>query len=180
MNRNKALKDSLGVAAAAAVAELSVTTMAAPPRNAAVEARRVADRYATGLAALMKGDAKTYLDSIGGLTEDFLLMAPVGGKPSVAADYPPEKFEQMGRFFRNGTLEQQVLATYATEDMIVLATIEKSEVEVGGLSRQPWPLRVTTVFVRRGKGWQMAHRHADPLVGGVSLERAAALARGEE
>jgi hypothetical protein len=178
VNKNKAFTGAL---VAAAVTVAGVASAHVPPAtDPTVEARRLADRYEAGLAALMKGDGKTYHDSIGGLTDDFLLMAPMGGRPSVAADYPPvEGFERMGRFFRNGTMEQQVLATYATDDMIVLATIERSQVEVGGLPRQPWPLRVTTVFVRRGERWSMAHRHADPLVEGVTLEQAAKLARGE-
>lgn len=179
MARNRAFTASLCVAAAAAALSASAAEPPAAPEGRADEAREVAERYAAGLAALMRGDGKTYYDSIGGLTEDFVLMAPVGGPPTKAADYPPERFEQMGRFFRNGAFEQQVLATYATEDMIVLATIEGGEVEVGSLPRQPWRLRVTTVFVRQGGGWKMAHRHADPLVSGISLQRSAELARGE-
>jgi ketosteroid isomerase-like protein len=39
-------------------------------------------------------------------------------------------------------------------------------------------LRVTLVFRRENNGpWLLAHRHADPLVAGISLEQAAALAR---
>lgn len=178
MARNTAFNASLCVAAAAALSA-SAAERAPAPYERAAEAREIADRYAAGLAALMRGDGKTYYESIGGLTEDFVLMAPVGGPPSVAADYPPERFEQMGRFFRNGGFEQRVLATYATDDMIVLATIEGGEVEVGGLPKQPWRLRVTTVFIRQGGGWKMAHRHADPLASGISLARSAELARGE-
>jgi hypothetical protein len=35
------------------------------------------------------------------------------------------------------------------------------------------------VYRREGTEWHLAHRHADPLVGGISLNYAAALARGE-
>ena len=83
----------------------------------------------------------------------------------------------MGRFFRNGTLEQEVVQTYGSPDMVVLAVIERAHVEVGGLPAQDWPLRVTLVYRREGDEWRLAHRHADPLVAGVSLEQAAALAR---
>jgi ketosteroid isomerase-like protein len=37
---------------------------------------------------------------------------------------------------------------------------------------------VTLVFRREGGGWRLAHRHATPLVHPISLEQAAALARG--
>ena len=180
MSRSKSSRKLLGLALAASATGIPTVAIANLPQVPQDEAQRVATNYAAGIAALMQGDASTYLARIGGLTDDFLLMSPFGGKPSVAADYTPEKIERMGRFFRNGTFKQQVLATYASPDMIVLATIESGEVEVAGLPRQKWPLRVTSVFVRSDEGWQLAHRHADPLVAGISLERAASLARGEQ
>ena len=104
-------------------------------------------------------------------------MSPFGGAPTHGADMTGERWEAMGRFFRNGTLEQEVVQSYASADMIVLAIIERARVEVGGLPAQEWPLRVTLVYRREGAEWRLAHRHADPLVAGVSLEQAAALAR---
>ena len=61
-----------------------------------------------------------------------------------------ERWEAMGRFFRNGTLEQEVVQSYGSADMVVLAVIERSHVEVGGLPAQDWPLRVTLVYRREG------------------------------
>lgn len=61
---------------------------------------------------------------------------------------------------------------------MVLAVIERQHVEVGGLPDQDWSLRVTLVYRREGSEWHLAHRHADPLVKGISLEQAAAIARG--
>ena len=85
----------------------------------------------------------------------------------------------MGRFFRNGTFTQELVQSYGSADMVVLAIIEHCHVEIGGLPRQEWPLRVTLVYRRDGSEWRLAHRHADPLVPGVSHKTAAALARGE-
>ena len=135
-------------------------------------------RSAAANAALMRGDVDGYRALVP-LTSDFTLMSPFGGKPTHGADITGERWEAMGRLFRNGTLEQEVVQSYATADMVVLATIERAHVEVGGLPAQDWALRVTLVYRREGTKWLLAHRHADPLVAGVSLEQSAALARGE-
>jgi ketosteroid isomerase-like protein len=126
----------------------------------------------------MRGDIDRYLALIT-LTDDFTLMSPFGGTPTRGSDMTGERWEAMGRFFRNGTFEQEVVQSYGSADMVVLAIIERARVEVGGLPAQDWPLRVTLVYCREGVEWRLAHRHADPLVTGVSLKQAAALARGE-
>ena len=136
------------------------------------------ERSAEANAALMRGDVDRYRALVP-VSGDFTLMSPFGGAPSHGATLTDERWEAMRRFFRNGTLQQELVQSYATADMIVLATIERAHVEVGGLPAQDWPLRVTLVYRRAGTGWQLVHRHADPLVEGVSVEQAAALARGE-
>lgn len=134
-------------------------------------------RSAESNAALMRGDIERHLSLIS-FTKDFTLMSPFGGKPTHASQLSRERLEDMGRFFRNGTFEQEVVESYGSSDMVVLATIERAHVEVGGLPAQNWALRVTLVYCREGAVWRLAHRHADPLVAGISLERAAALGRG--
>lgn len=170
------VKTLLRSAVAAGAAGITVAGVAGAGDGEDRDAVRLAADYDRANAALMKGDSAGWMEGIGGLTDDFVLMAPFGGEPSRAADYDAERIARMGRFFRNGNFNQQLVASYASRDMVVLATIERSEVEVGGLPRQPWALRVTSVFMRQGKGWALAHRHADPLVAGVTLEQAAALA----
>ena len=126
-------------------------------------------------AVLMRGDIDRY-QSMVMMSDDFTLMSPFGGTPSRAADYTPERMQAMGRFFRNGALRQELVQAYGSADMVTLATIERAHVEVGGLPAQDWALRVTLVYRREGSEWLLAHRHADPLVRGVTLEQAAALA----
>lgn len=142
------------------------------------ELTELIQRSAQANAALMRGDIKRYCDLIT-LTDDFTLMSPFGGTPTHGTEYTPERMEAMGRFFRNGTFEQDLVQAYVSTDMVVLAIIERQHVEVGGLAAQDWALRVTLVYRRVGTEWHLVHRHADPLVSGVSLEQAAALARGE-
>jgi len=40
-------------------------------------------------------------------------------------------------------------------------------------------MRVTQVYRRDDSGWRLVHRHADPLVHAIPLERVAAIARGD-
>ena len=70
------------------------------------------------------------------------------------------------------------MQAYGSPDMVVLAIIERAHVEVGGLPPQDWALRVTLVYRREGNGWRLAHRHANPLANGITLEQSAVLARG--
>jgi ketosteroid isomerase-like protein len=84
----------------------------------------------------------------------------------------------MSRFFQAGETELEVVRTYASGNMAVLVVIERQRAVVGGLPEQDWSLRVTLVFRREEGEWQLVHRHADPLVHSISLEQAAAIARG--
>lgn len=128
--------------------------------------------------ALMRGDIDRYNRGIR-LAPDFVLMSPFGGTPSHGVDYTPERIAAMGRFFRNGSLTQELVEGWATRDIAVFATIERARhVEVGGLPAQDWALRVTQVYRRTGEGWALVHRHADPLHHGIGLATAAALGRG--
>jgi len=133
--------------------------------------RAVADLIAQSAranAALMRGDIGLYTDLVE-LSDDFTLMSPFGGAPTHARDITSETMEAMGRFFRNGTLEQEVVQTYRSPRMIVLVVTEHAHVEVGGLPAQNWPLRVTLVYQQRNGRWLLVHRHADPLVAGITL-----------
>jgi ketosteroid isomerase-like protein len=128
--------------------------------------------------ALMQGDIDGYLQHLR-ISSDFTLMAPFGGSPSRAATFTGQRWAEIGRFFeagRNSTLE--LVQAYRSGDLAVLVAIERTVAQVGGLAEQPWALRVTLVFRHEAGQWQLAHRHADPLVEGISLEQAAALAAG--
>jgi ketosteroid isomerase-like protein len=72
----------------------------------------------------------------------------------------------------------EVAQSYVADGLVVLVMIERQRAEVGGLPAQDWSLRVTEVYRKHGDEWELAHRHADPLVRRITLEQAAALARG--
>ena len=160
-------------AAVAAATAIGASTDSAPTDPA----KSVQETYARANAALMRGDAKTW-NKMMPMSEDFVLFSPFGGKPSRFADYTPERIERMSRFFKNGTHQQEIVQAFVSDEIIVLAAIERDTVEVGGLPSQTWALRVTSVFTREGSQWKLAHRHADPLVEDISHAESAKLARG--
>ena len=134
-------------------------------------------RTEQAMSAFMRGDMATYL----GLVkhgDDFTLMQPFGGPPSQGFDPSPEHIARLAGYFKGGEAKLELVTSYASSDIVVLAMIERQHGEVGGLPDQDWSLRVTLVFRRDGAEWQLVHRHADPLVRRISLEQAAALARG--
>lgn len=147
-------------------------------RAAAKTMADLVDLSTRAYTALMQGDATRYL-AIMQHTSDFTLMQPFGGKVVQGFDTSPEHLKVLGGFFRNGDFRQEVIQTFCSADVAVLVTIEHQTIEVGGLARQDWPLRVTLVFHREDNEWRLAHRHADPLVHGISVELAAAIARGD-
>ena len=136
------------------------------------------ERAARGHASLMRGDIADYRTAIA-LAPDFLLMDPFGGTPT-GAPASEAHWARIGKFFRDGRDARfELIRAWRAGDMAVLVANESADVAVGSLSAQHWLLRVTLVFRRDGGEWRLVHRHADPLVKGVSLERAARITRGE-
>jgi opacity protein-like surface antigen len=99
----------LAAGAASAAALASPATAASLDETVASLVRRSAEAN----AALMRGDTDAYRALIP-LAPDFTLMAPFGGEPSQGGAYSEEDWARMGRFFRNGTLTQDVVETWAT------------------------------------------------------------------
>jgi ketosteroid isomerase-like protein len=133
---------------------------------------------AEAASALIRGDIRRYVTLIRH-ADDYTLMAPSGGETRRGFDHSDEALEALARYFQGGEAELQVVQSYASGDMVVLVAIERQHGEVGGLPDQDWSLRVTLVFRRDGSEWRLVHRHADPLVHGISAELLAAISRGE-
>lgn len=159
------------------LAGAAAVTVAAQDATANENIADLAARSTRAYTALMKGDAVTYA-AIMKHTQDFTLMQPFGGKVVHGFEASPEHLSRLGGFFKNGDFKQEVIQSISSGDVAVLVTMEHQSVAVGGLAQQQWPLRVTLVFRREDGEWKLAHRHADPLVHGISIEQAAALARG--
>ena len=135
-------------------------------------------RTADAASALIRGDIRTYVTLVRH-ADDYTLMAPSGGEPRRGFDASDQALDALARYFQGGEAELQVFQSYTSGDLAVLVAIERQHGEVGGLPDQDWSLRVTLVFRREEGGWWLVHRHADPLVHGISQEQLAALARGD-
>ena len=133
-------------------------------------------RAADGNGAFMNGDITRWL-ALTRPAPDFSLMSPFGGWTATGFDASPERLAAMARTFTEATTSLKVVATYRTADMVVLAVVERQHGVVGGLPPQDWSLRVTLVYRRTDADWELVHRHADPLVKGISLDQLAEIAR---
>jgi len=140
-------------------------------------AARLFERAQVANNALLCGDIEGYLAHTRH-THDFTLMAPFGGMPSRGFDGSAEGKASLASFFRGGSSELELVHACTSDSLVVLAIIEHQRVAVGELPEQDWSLRVTLVYRLEHGEWRLAHRHADPLVRRVSVEQAAALARG--
>jgi ketosteroid isomerase-like protein len=128
--------------------------------------------------AFVAGDMRRWYDLASPIGGDFTLMAPFGGAPSHGFDGSDAHLDAMARRFTGGSATFELVESYATPDMVVLAFIERQRAEVGGLPEQDWSLRVTAVWARREGEWVLVHRHADPLTHAREMAETAALARG--
>ena len=136
------------------------------------------EQTAEAASALIRGNVRRYLTLIRH-ADDYTLMAPSGGEPRRGFDASDQAVDALAEYFRgDGEAELEVFESYRSGDLVVLVAIERQHGEVGGLPDQDWSLRVTLVFRREGTGWRLAHRHADPLVNEIAIERAFSIARG--
>jgi ketosteroid isomerase-like protein len=137
-------------------------------------------RTAEANAELVHGGIDRYI-ALTQHADDYTLMAPFGGTADhTALTLRARTGREWPASSSPGTLDQELVATYNSGDLVVLVTVERARAEIAELPEQDWSLRVTQVFRHDDTGWRLVHRHADPLVNSVSLEQAAALTRGDK
>jgi ketosteroid isomerase-like protein len=128
--------------------------------------------------AYLAGDLDTYAKVLPH-ADDFTLMPPFGGPIRQGFVLDDETREATRSTFRGGQVEVEIDASYLTDDLAVLAVVERQRGLVGDLTEQDWSLRVTLAFRRDGGQWRLVHRHADALVHTIGWNTLSQLARGE-
>ena len=140
------------------------------------EVADLVDRVGQAASAIISGDIRRYVELIRH-AEDYTLMAPLGGKTRRGFDGSEEALDAMARYFQGGEAVVDLVQSYSSGNLVVLVMVERQHGRVGGLADQDLSLRVTLVFRREASGWQLVHRHADPLVRSTDHERLSALFR---
>lgn len=133
-------------------------------------------RAASANDAFVSGDMRRWYRLVSPIAEDFTLMQPLGGV-SRGFDGSDAHLDQLARTFTAGEATFELVQSYVSEDVAVLVFIERQTGVVAGLPAQDWSLRVTQVWRRCDRGWELVHRHADPLVDNIGMARTAELAR---
>lgn len=125
--------------------------------------------------AYVRGDVDRYLEVVHH-AEQFTLMAPYGG-PASRREHQDEAVRASADFIQEGEAHLEHVEVHAWGDTLVVAMIERQHGRIEGRRDQDLSLRVTHVYRRLGSDWQLVHRHADPLVDGLSFDELVALMR---
>ena len=126
-------------------------------------------------SAYINGEMTRYFDLMNH-ADDFTLMDPFGGETTHGDVVTPERIAALAALFRGGECALEVVQTYASGNLAVLVAVEHQHGVVGNYPAQDWSLRATLVFRLVEAGWQLVHRHADPLVHPIDFDRLAELA----
>jgi hypothetical protein len=113
--------------------------------------------------------------------DDMTIFGPFGGEALRGTAQLAGRQDRAASLFSGGEGECDIVKTIVSDDVVVVIQVERNNVRVqGARNPQPWMLRTTQVFERRGDRWVRLHRHADPLIDLRAPERTFAIARGAE
>ena len=111
--------------------------------------------------------------------EDMTIFGPFGSLFRGTAELAGRQ-DRAASLFSGGSGHCEVIKTIVADGVVVVIQVERSEAHVQrSQEAQPWVLRTTQVFERRGDRWVRLHRHADPLIELRPPELTFAIARGE-
>ena len=116
---------------------------------------------AEAATAWVRGDTERYL-ALTHHARGFTLIAPNGGPPEQFSDRR-STFDGWRSPFADGEANLEITAAHVWGDTAVLVMIERQHGRLADLPDQDLSVRVTQVYRRTASGWEVVHRHADPL-----------------
>ena len=141
------------------------------------EIAKVLERTEAASNSWMQGVWSGYR-SIVAHDEDVSIYGPFGGGAASGFAAWDAIGQTATKQFRHGQSKIKLVHAYASGDLLVLVLLEEQSGEIGGVTNQPWSLRVTQVYRREAGEWLVIHRHADPLTRRRTLPETAARASG--
>lgn len=122
----------------------------------------VVEQTNQALIAFVQGDSSA-ITSLYSRGDDAVLANPLG-PPLRGGSAIVEESERMATNFRDGTIEFEEIARYATPDLGYLFHIERSESKIGTNAEPSLiTLRVTMIYRREDDGWRIVLRQADAI-----------------
>jgi ketosteroid isomerase-like protein len=120
-------------------------------------------RYHRSIEAVIRGDAEPQME-LWSHRDDVTLANPLG-PPAKGWRGVRQVVEKAASLLREGEGQTfDLISSYETADLAYDVEIERCRVKLGGADELvPVALRVTTVYRREDGGWQVVHRHADPI-----------------
>ena len=128
------------------------------------------ERYRRSLEAFIQGDPEPQ-KSMWSRGEDVTLANPLG-PPAKGADEVFKATDSAAAALREGEdLTYEVISSYETADLAYELALQGGRMKLGGSPDMvPVMLRVTSIFRREDDGWNVVHRHADPITQGRAPE----------
>ena len=129
----------------------------------------VVEQTNQALTAFVQGDSSA-ITSLYSRGDDAVLANPFG-PPLRGEGAIVEESERTAINFRDGTIEFEEIARYATPDLGYVFHIEPSESKIG-TNTEPsrTTLRVTMVYRREDDGWRIVLRQADAITTPRSID----------
>lgn len=133
---------------------------------------RVTEEYRRALLEIVRGNPDVYKQMYSE-AEDITLANPYGGVVR-GRDEVLKRLDLAASNYRDGELVGfETITRHLGTDFVYTVEIERVRAKVAGRDDfDDIAIRVTSIFLREGGEWKLAHRHADPRVGPVQPELA--------
>ena len=130
----------------------------------------VIDDYHRALEAFVTGNPDP-LRSVYSHRDDVTLANPFGPPRRGWAEVA-ETMTQAAARYRDGVVVGfDQVTKYATPELAYIVEVERYEAKVGGSEEMtPVSIRCTTILRREEGGWNVVHRHADPITSARAAE----------